>query len=58
MTVPNNIRIEIVLLMAKFESPVVLKRKLQVEFGNKTPSEFTIKATFERFCETDTWYIR
>ena len=54
MTVPINIRIEIVLLMAKFESPVVVKRKLHVEFGNETSSKFSIRATFERFCETGT----
>ncbi len=33
---------------------MVVKRKLQVEFGKKTPIEVTIKATLERFCETGT----
>jgi len=36
--------------MAKFESPVVVRRKLQVEFGKNTPTEVCIKATFDRFC--------
>lgn len=54
MTTPTSIRIRVVLVMAKFESPVVVRRKLQVEFGNKTPSEVSIKAIFDRFCETGT----
>jgi hypothetical protein len=54
MTIPIDIRIKMVLLMAKFESPMVVRRKLQVEFGNKTPSVVSIQATFERFCETGT----
>jgi hypothetical protein len=54
MTIPIDIRIKIVLLMAKFESPTVVRRKLQIEFGNKTPSVVSIQATFERFCETGT----
>ena len=40
--------------MAKFESPIIVKRKLQAEFGKNTPSEVCIAATFERFCETGT----
>ncbi|CAF1680033.1 unnamed protein product, partial [Adineta ricciae] len=39
--------------MAKFESPAVVRRKLQVDFGEDTPTEACIKRTFERFCETD-----
>ena len=54
MTVPKNIRIQIVLLMAKYESPAVVRRKLQVEFGKNTPSEGCITVTFQRFCETGT----
>lgn len=54
MTIPIEIRIKIVLLMAKFESSTIVRRKLQVEFGNKTPSVVSIQATFERFCETGT----
>ncbi len=51
---PTNIRIKIVFLMAKFESPIVVKRKLQVEFGKNTPSENCIKFTLQRFYETGT----
>jgi hypothetical protein len=40
--------------MAKFESPAVVRRKLQVDFGEDTPTEACIKRTFERFCETGT----
>jgi hypothetical protein len=54
MSVPTEIRIKIVLLMAKFESATVVKRKLQVEFGKNTPTEYCIRSTFERFCETGT----
>ena len=42
MSVPINVRIKVVLLMAKFESPVVVRRKLQVEFGKNTPTEACI----------------
>ena len=54
MSVPTNIRIKIVLLMAKFESSTVVKRKLWTEFGKNTPGETTIRETFQRFCETGT----
>ncbi|CAF1525998.1 unnamed protein product [Rotaria magnacalcarata] len=54
MMIPTDIRIKIVLLMVKFESSTVVRRKLQVEFGNKTPSVVSIQPTFERFCETGT----
>jgi hypothetical protein len=54
MSVPTNIRIKIVLLMAKFESPIVVKRKLQVEFDKQTPDVDCIRDSFERFCETGT----
>ncbi len=54
MSVPTNIRIKIVLLMAKFESPIVEKQKVQVEFGNNTSSEVCIAATFQHFCEIGT----
>ena len=53
MSVPTNIRIKIVLLMTKFESSTVVKRKLWTEFGKNTPGETTIRETFQRFCETD-----
>ena len=45
---------KIVLLTAKFESPVVVRRKLQVEFGKNRPTEAFIKRTFVRFCEIGT----
>ena len=44
--------IKIVLLMSKFESPVVVRRKLQIELGKDTPIETCIKYTFDRFCGT------
>ena len=51
MSVPINIRIIIVLLMAKFESSIVVKGKMQVEFGITTPNiDYTIDA-FQCFCE-------
>jgi hypothetical protein len=54
MPVPTNIRIQIVLLMAIFESSVIVRQKLHVEFGRSAPSEGCITATFQRFCETGT----
>ena len=40
--------------MVKFESSVVVRRKLQVKFGRNTPTEAYIKRTFDRFCATGT----
>ena len=54
MSVPKNIRIRIVLLLAKFESPILVKRQLQVEFSEQTPGVDCIRKTFQRFCETGT----
>ena len=54
MSVPTSIRIKIVLLMAKFESSTVVKRKLWTEFGKNTPGETTIREKFQRLCETGT----
>ena len=54
MSVPTSISIKIVLLIAKFESSTVVKRKLWTEFGKNTPGETTIRETFQRFCETGT----
>ena len=54
MSVPTNIKIKIVLLMAKFESSTIVKRKLWTEFGKNTPGETTIREIFQRFCETGT----
>jgi hypothetical protein len=54
MSVPIEVRIKIVLLMAKFESATVVQRKLRAEFGKNTPTEYCIRTTFERFCETGT----
>ena len=54
MSVPIEIKIKIVLLIAKSDSPAVVKRKLQLEFGQKTPGEDCITKTFQRFCETST----
>ena len=51
---PINLRMKTVLLVVKFESPVVIRRKLQVEFGKNGPTEACIKRTFVRFCETGT----
>ena len=46
-----EIKIQIVLLMAKFESTTVVKRKLQSDFGKNIPIEHGIRNRFERFCE-------
>ena len=54
MSVPTNMRIKIVLLMAQFQSSTLVKRKLWTEFGKNTPGETTIRETFQRFCETGT----
>ena len=54
MPTSTNIRIKIVLLVAKFKSPVIVRRTLQAEFGQDTPSEDTIRRTFQRFCKTGT----
>lgn len=54
MSVPKNIRIRNVLLMTKFESPILVTRKLQVEFGEQTPGVDCIRKTFQRFCKTRT----
>ena len=40
--------------MAKFEALVVVRRQLQVEFGENTLTEAPIKPTFDRFCATGT----
>ena len=40
--------------MVKVESPVVIRRTLQAEFGQDTPSKDTIRRTFQHFCETGT----
>ena len=37
--------------MAKFESPIIVKRKLQAEFDKNTPTKVCIATTFGRFCE-------
>ena len=40
--------------MAKFESRAIIRRTLQAEFGQDTPSEDTIRRIFQRFCESST----
>ena len=42
MSVSINLRIKIVLLIAKFELPVVVRRKLQVALSKNTPTEICI----------------
>ena len=46
-----EIKIKIVLLMTKFESAMVVKRKWQSDFGKTTSTEHGIRIIFERFCE-------
>ena len=53
MSTSINIRIEIVLLMAKFESPIMVKRKLQPEFGQDTPSDEEKVDEVRDFCRTE-----
>ncbi len=43
--------------MAKFESPILVKRKLQVEFGEQTPGVDCIRDTFQRFVKLAQWGI-
>ncbi len=38
--------------MAKFESPAIVKRKLQAELGKNAPDETCIIVTYARFFET------
>ena len=45
---------KIILLIGKFESPVIVRRTLQAEFGQDTPSEDTITRIYQRFCEIGT----
>jgi len=52
MSVPIDIRIQIVLLMVKFESPIVVKRKMHVEFGVQTLEVYCVRDTFQHCCET------
>jgi hypothetical protein len=40
--------------MANFESAMVVKRKLWIEFGTDKSGLIRTKDTFERFCKTDT----
>ena len=51
MSVSIEIKIKIILLMAKFESGTIVKRKLQSDFGKSTPAEHGIRTMFGRFCE-------
>ena len=48
------IKIKIVLLMGKFESLTIVKRKLQAKFDKQTPSLNCIKDVFERLTEIGT----
>ena len=48
---PINIRIKIGLLMAKFESLIIVKGKMQVEFAIKTPDIDCIIDAFQTFCK-------
>ena len=51
MSTPTHSKKQIVLLMVKFQLPIVVKGKMQVEFGIKTPHiDCTIDA-FQGFCE-------
>jgi hypothetical protein len=46
--VPINIRMKIVLLMCKFDSLIVVKRKIQVAFGIEMPYVNCIRETFAK----------
>ena len=54
MPISTSIRIKIVLLMAKFESPVLVRQTLQTKFEQDTSSEDTVRRAFQRFYETGT----
>ena len=51
MSVPITIRIKIVPLMAKFQLSIIVKGKMQVEFGIKTPDIDCTIGAFQGFCE-------
>ncbi len=51
MSVPINTRAKIVLLMTKFESPTIVKGKVQVKLGIKTPDIDCSIDAFQGFCE-------
>lgn len=46
MFVPTDIRLQIALLMTEFESHIVVKRKMQVEFDIQTPGVYCIIDVF------------
>ena len=48
-----EIKINIVLLMAKFESATVVKQNLQSACGKNIPTEHEIRSISERFCESE-----
>ena len=52
MQLSKEIKIRIVLLFAKSQSLVTVKRALKAEGFNKIPSKPTIQSIFDRFCQT------
>ena len=48
---PTDSKKQIVLLMVKFESFIIMKQKIQVEFGIQTLEVNCIRNTFQLFCE-------
>ena len=54
MSVSTNIRIEIVFLMDKVESPTIVQRKLEAEFRKNPLQKNCTIATFQYFGETGT----
>ena len=52
MPIDLHLRIEIVLMMAKLESPSSVRRHFQRENMSNIPSEKSIKAIYDKFIET------
>ncbi len=52
MPIDLHLRIEIILMMAKLESPSSVRRHFQGENVSNVPSEKSIKAVYDKFIET------
>lgn len=52
MSIDLRLRVEIVLMMAKLESPSSVRRHFQSENMSGIPSEKAIKAIYDKFIET------
>ena len=58
MSIDLQLRIEIVLMMARLESPSSVRRHFQRQNMSDIPSEKTIKAIYDKFIETGSVHDR